>query len=199
MPFEIQFSKDLTLDIRQCPHLLIIGKGDKESNFANAIQEQCCPLDSSGCEPGYYVDHDWWYDTDRENAWFMEMLEERYFLLNATNLANIEQYNQKFKLEDWFYRILLASPSILKHDASRQVLMKGRAVGMYVIMFADSVAEFGDNTDLLDMFPVKLVYKVNNADESLLVTGYVGAEKLKDNKFMLCELGKQPLFYEMGV
>ncbi len=193
MLFNIEFSKGLTLDIRQCPHLLITGKGDQYSEFADNIQERCNHVKDLRQELCYYS---WWDDTDGDNNCFEEMLKERYYLLNVTNLANIEQYNQKFKFDQWFYNIILASPSILKHDASRQVLMKGRAVGMHIIMFADSVDEFGDNTDLLDMFPIKLVYKVNNAEESILLTGCAGAENLKDDEFMLCELGKQPVIYK---
>lgn len=193
MLLNIDFSKDLTLDIRKCPHLLIIGKGDQYSEFADNIQERYNHVKDLKQELCCY---NWWDNTDEDNNDFNEMLEERYNLLSMTDLTNIEQYNQKFKFDYWFYHILLASPSILKHNASKQVLMKGRAVGMHMIMFADSVAEFGDDADLLDMFPVKLVYKVNNAEESILLTGCAGAENLKDNEFMLCELGKQPVVYK---
>lgn len=193
MPFDIKFSKDLTIDIRKCPHLLIVGHGNVHSKFAESIRKQINSLTKVNFTPGYSVDHDWWTGMDSDNKWFMEMLEERYALLSATKLKNIEQYNERFKYEDWFYRIILASPSILKHDTSKQVLMKGRAVGLHIIMFTNSMKGFESDVDL---FPVKIVYKTRTAKESVLLTGQKGAEKLKNDEFMFCELGKKPVIYQ---
>lgn len=197
MPFKIKFSKDLTLDIRDSPHLLIVGKGNNKSAFAEQIKDEISRLyDRNKRISGEFVNHDWWTDNYYENKRFYEVLEERYSLLSALNFTNIKQYNAKFKHEDWIYRIILADPSILNHETAMHVLMKGRAVGMHIIMFASNVTKLTQHRDLLDLFPIKLVYKTRNVDESILLTGKAGAEKLKNNEFMLCELGKQPVIYK---
>ena len=40
MSFDIKFSDDLTLNIRDCPHLLIVGKGDNRSKFAEQLEKK---------------------------------------------------------------------------------------------------------------------------------------------------------------
>lgn len=194
MHFDIEFSKDLTLNIRKCPHLLIIGKGDQYSKFAEQLEQQIEFVDTENISSADIWVHRCLTGYSEEE----QQMNERYVLLSAFDCNNIEQYNDRFKHENMTSYAMFASPikDKVNIDALKQILMKGRAVGIYVIMFADSVAEFGDDADLLDMFPVKLVYKVNNAEESILLTGCAGAENLKDNEFMLCELGKQPVVYK---
>ena len=205
MSFDIKFSDDLTLNIRDCPHLLIVGKGDNRSKFAEQLEKKI----DSVFETIEILDNDKYFSTDFKSIGVdicfgdynyttaEKRLNERYELLATFNCNNIEQYNEHFKYEGMYY--LVALTSWLKGDAIdslKQILMKGRAVGIHVIVFADSVADFGDNTDLLDYFFVKLVYSAKNAKESKLLTGYAGAEKLKDDEFMLSELGKQPVIYK---
>ena len=193
MPFDIKLCKELSLDIRQCPHLLIVGKGDQYSEFAEQLEQQIEFVDTDNvCPADIWVHHCLTGYREEE-----QQMDERYLLLSTFNFNNINQFNDKFKHENMTSHAMFTNPINDKENinALKQILMKGRAVGMHVILFADSVAEFGDNSDLLDMFPVKLVYKVNNTDESILLTGCAGAENLKDNEFMLCELGKKPIIY----
>lgn len=203
MAFEIKLSKDLTIDIRRCPHLLIVGKGDNNSNFAEQLEMQIdtfhevinkdisdtCNTECIGvdfCLDGCFCEH-------KE-----QLMNERYELLFALNFNNIEQFNEHFKYEDMRYHVLFASLPTQKQTtfSLKQILMKGRGVGIYVVMFINDITDLGDNVDLLDMFPAKVIYKANDTDESVLLTGYKGAESLRDNEFMFCELGKQPVIYE---
>ena len=69
-------------------------------------------------------------------------------------------------------------------------------MGIHVIMFVGGVEELAKYDDLLDMFAVKLLYKVKTVKESVLLTGYKGAENLTNGEFMLSELGKQPVIYK---
>lgn len=195
MPFDIQLSKDLTLDIRKCPHLLIIGKGDNWAEFSKDIEKSLSSVDkANSSETFVYVLRCLNGITKRDK----EVLDERYELLSALDCCNIEQFNKRFKHESLMYEVLFVSPAKTKYndDLLKEVLMKGRAVGIHVVMFADSMDDFEKNIDLLDMFTVKLVYKVKTEKESINLTGYKGAEKLKGDEFMLCELGKQPVIYK---
>ena len=195
MPFDIQLSKDLTLDIRKCPHLLIVGKGDNWANFSKDIEKRLSSVDNQTSLRNFvYILR----CLDGITARDKEVLNERYELLSALDCCNIEQFNKRFKYESLMYEVLFVAPAKTKYnyDLLKEVLMKGRAVGMHVVMFVDSINDFENNIDLLDMFTVKLVYKAKTGEESIKLTGYKGAEKLKGDEFLLCELGKQPVIYK---
>lgn len=194
MPFKLRISKELSLNIRKCPHLLIIGKGNSWGDFAKQINRQLDLLYNHqphtqviSVSPILDIDY-----CKREK----DTMDERYELLSAFKFKNIEQFNSKFKNETLTYHVLFADflGKKRKTDDLKQILMKGRAVGFHVIMFADSVK--GIDKDLLNMFPVKLVYKVKNDEESMLLTGKKIAKKLKKDEFVLAELGKTPVIYE---
>lgn len=214
MPFKIKFHKDLTLNIRDCPHLLIIGNGDNHSEFAKRIGQMVnCDdelwfafedFDAELCNGKQFDSINWVggvvsVDLGDYKLW-ADKIDQRYEILHALSCDNIEQYNERFyhNKDRYFFVLTKLEQPLAEQNVNylQQILMKGRAVGVHIIMFADKVAEFGDNTDLLDMFPVKLVYKVKNKKESTLLTGCAGAEKLKDNEFMLCEIGKRPVIYK---
>ena len=195
MTLNIRINKELKLDIRKCRHILIIGQGDNESCFAEQIKHD--------------IEN---YKNRKKHAWISvvrwsggcrrrlhnttDLLTDRYIILKSVELPNIKMFNEMFIMEKFRYYIHLAEPNIILEEADDLdlVLTKGAAVGMHVIMFANSITECRGY--LLDTFPVKLVYKVNGVDESILLTGCAGAEKLKDNEFMLCEIGKQPVIYK---
>lgn len=222
MPFNMQFSKDLTIDIRKCPHLLIVGVGDVHSKFANTIGKMINADDylASIFEKTYntkFVDAVWtdndidfddynWvggivnFDTGNNYKFWNDKMDERYQIYSALGCNNIEQYNDMFKHEQERYCFVLTtleqSPTEENINYLRQILMRGRAVGIHVIMFVDGVEELAKYDDLLDMFAVKLLYKVKTVKESVLLTGYKGAENLTNGEFMLSELGKQPVIYK---
>lgn len=196
MSFKIQISKELSLDIRKCAHLLIFGNGNDWSDFAKRIERQIdyvYQCEQKANEQAIFVFHCLGGCLcEREK----QQLDERYELLSAFNFSNIEQFNRKFCCESLYYHVIFANLSAKKQkiDDLKQILMKGRAVGMCVIMFVDSVKVI--DKDLIDMFPVKLVYKVKTEKESVLLTGGKIAKNLKKNEFVIAELGKKAVIYE---
>ena len=186
MTIKIRFGKDLTLDIRKCQHLLIIGKGGRGSEFATQIKRQfvadCCGTDCNLVS----------FNESKERQ-----LSKRYKQLCDLNADNIEQFNKHVGKNKMKFCIMVAGTSTKEqmNNALKQILVKGRAVGMHIIMFANNISRL--DADLLDLFLVKLVYRVKNADESILLTGYSSAENLKDSEFMLAELGKRPVIYKI--
>ena len=198
MPFNVNFGKKLTVDIRECPHLLIVGKGNNGAGFAQDIEDDLSSIGKTRYARESFVCVSRCLNgIDKQ---YKEVIDERYEMLSALNCDNIEQFNKRFRHESLMYEILLVSPTNAKQKNKwlKEVLMKGRSVGVHVIMFADSVKDLAKDADLLNMLPVKVVYKTKTAEESVLLTGDRGAEKLKAEEFMFVELGKKPMIFKMN-
>ena len=131
MPFNMQFSKDLTIDIRKCPHLLIVGASDMHSKVANTIGKMINTDDylASVFEKTYntkFIDAVWtdndidfddynWvggmvnFDTGNNYKFWNDKMDERYQIYSALGCNNIEQYNDMFKHEQERYCFVLTT------------------------------------------------------------------------------------------
>ena len=202
MPLNIKINDNLSINLHKNPHLLIYGLGHCRSKNSDELKDNL-----------YYTEQDkryspevlkevmavntYWYKWANVNNEIEERLNERYELFNATNVNDIEEFNMQYKQERMKYVVVFVTlPTSLKNvDSLQQILMKGRAAGIHIIMLVDDLWRIQKDETLLDMFTTKIVYRTKNADESVLLTGESGAELLNNSAVMLSELGKKPVVY----
>lgn len=202
MTLDIKISNNLSIDFDKHPHLLIYGREssfgqDNYDQFKNNIfyTEQGtiyapCILDRVVSIHAYYK---WPNECDE----LEQRLDERYQLFNALNVKNITEFNKQFKVERMKYVVAFVTfPTSVKNiDLLKQILQKGRAAGIIMIMFISDLWCV-QRYNVLDMFTTKIIFGTKTEEESILLTGCGGAENLKDDEFMLAELGKQPVIYK---
>lgn len=202
MTLNIKINDNLNIDFDKHPHLLVYGRGltfgpDSYDKFKNNIfytekgmRYAPCVLNKVASIHAYY------YKWTNECSEIEQRLNERYQLFNALNVKNITEFNEQFKIERMKYAVAFVTvPTSVKNvDLLKQILEKGRAAGIIMIMFVNDLWRV-QRYNVLDMFTTKIIFGAKTEEESILLTGEKGAENLGYGDVMLSELGKKPVIF----
>ena len=159
-------------DLAKCPHTLVVCKNKTRETTVKYIVGELLKQNITCIE------------TD-SIAEIEEELEGRYRLFIETETSSIEEYNAKHedKLDYW----VIIIKDISSYDALKEILMKGRAAGIHVMLFVKNFSGIKKDKELIHMFPVRLIYRNSHKRETVIVISEIGkgAKILKlddDNK-----------------
>ena len=172
MNINIILKNKLMFDLAKCPHTLVVCKNNTRETTVKYIVGELLKQNITCIE------------TD-SIAEIEEELEDRYRLFIETETSSIEEYNAKHedKLDYW----VIIIKDISSYDALKEILMKGRAAGIHVMLFVKNFSGIKKDKELIHMFPVRLIYRNSHKRETVIVISEIGkgAKILKlddDNK-----------------
>jgi S-DNA-T family DNA segregation ATPase FtsK/SpoIIIE len=211
--------KTIIKDLTVLPHLLISGRtGTGKTKFIQSlILSMINNVSSSECKLIIFdtksVEYKDWNNIKHllcpviNNVyesfnWFksiLQIMDKRYLILSDNKVKNIAEYHKKIPGTDFPYIVIiideLADFICLNNKQTKHFIQticsKGRAVGIHVII---ATQKTNLPNQIKDFLPVRAVFHVQTAKDSMAILDYKGAENLSVYGDMLfSEFGQIPM------